>query len=56
MDMEGNHMSSAEMPHFSMASMQYSNLPKFESTLLVPKVNLMPRDLALRIMSRLGIL
>lgn len=53
---EGNHMSSAVIPHFSIASMQYSSLPKLASTLFVPKVNLRPRSLAMLMILRLGIL
>jgi len=36
---EGNQRSEGCRPQASMASRAYSNRPKWESTLLVPKVN-----------------
>ena len=52
---DGNHISSAVRPHCLMASAQYSSRPKSASTLFVPNVNLIPRALARRIISKLGI-
>ena len=49
-------MASAVIPHFSIASMQYSSFPTLASTLFVPNVNLMPRSLAMLMILRLGIL